>query len=1369
MFKRLLFQVVFMLSAAASSFAQKDDFRFSSFDAAQGLSHNQIKTFYKDSQGFLWIGTISGLNRYDGYNIRVFRNDPRSPVSISSDYIDAISEDPDGRLWIQTNSGIDIYDPENETFRNDPEAAVQAWGLPDANLKSITRDASGNFWFIHRQQGLFYFNSGLRKTSRISHKGGDTSSPASDSVSQVVPVPDGGVWIIHTNGIIEMLDARSLAVTYRSSAVADRYNFEVRDFRFIVDNEQDPWVYVADSNDGIYHLDRKTEKLEHLTSLSTPVALSSDIVRGIVQDNNNMIWVATDHGGITMIHKKKRSVRYLLNAPEDPQSLAQNSINCLYKDTDGIIWAGTFKSGVSYYHEKIIRFPLYKHSEGNPSSLPFDDINAFAEDEKGNLWIGTNGGGLIYFDRSTNKFRQYLHKASDPSSVSSNIIVSLCYDHNRVLWIGTYFGGMNSFDGKSFKRYNHVPGDTTSLSDNSVWEIYEDSDYNLWIGTLTHGVDLFDEQRRKVANFSNYRPNTLNANYITAFLETKDGEIWIGTGYGITIYNRQDGTFNHVLSRQNDPSSLSNNAVLSLLEDSRGMIWIGTHGGLDLYLPERNTFRAFTIDDGLPHNSILTLVEDGNRNFWMSTPNGLSNMVVSFQGDSLIPRFVNYDHFDGLQAKQFNENGVLKTWKGELAFSGSNGFNLFHPNDIPSSQLRSPVVLTSLEILNRSVRTGESLSDRIVLDKAVSLTREISLKPGENVFSLEFAALSFYHPEKTIYKYKLEGFNREWITTTAAQRKVTYTNLDPGDYVFRVMASNNDGVWSEKGLELKIRVLPPFWKTWYAMGIYVALVFAALLLTRRLIQQRERMKYIIEQERLEARRMHELDMMKIKFFTNVSHEFRTPLSLILTPVERMLKKAEDPVQRSQYQLIYRNARRLLNLVNQLLDFRKLEVQEIRFNPSEGDIIRFIRETVFSFSDLSEKKNIEMNFTTTVETIETVFDQDKLEKILFNLLSNAFKFTPQNGRIDIEADLPSPTELVIRVKDTGIGIPADKLGRVFDRFFQSDLPETMVNQGSGIGLSITREFVKAHGGNITVSSEVGKGSCFTVLLPVREVSEARRIEVPQQGDDITEAVHEHDHTTAGPRQPVLLLVEDNEDFRFYLKDNLRVHYSVIEASNGKEGWSKAITGLPDLVISDIMMPGMNGIELCTRIKNDQRVSHIPVILLTARNAEEQKLEGFESGADDYITKPFSFEILLSRIRNLIHQRELFQKEFRNQIAVKASNIRITSLDEQLIQKAIAAVEEKIAEPDFTVEDLSRELAMSRVHLYKKLHALTGKSPLEFIRTIRLQRAAQLLEESQLTVSEVAYKVGFNNPKYFARYFREQYNVLPSAYASGKRKS
>lgn len=1356
-----------------AAFAQADSYQFTRLNVNHGLSHNQINCFLRDSRGFMWVGTSSGLNRFDGYTFKSFKNNVSDSTSLPYNDIRNLFEDPDGRIWIVTNFTTSVYDPRLERFYRDPAIMFREYSIPPGTINAIVKDSKGYFWFVHEQEGLFRYDARSKEPLHVL-----VVPKERRAVSSFMEDNRGDFWIVYRNGLFEKVDGKKYRTVYTCDLLLKRYPNEYPVYSMAIDKENDLWIYNPDNfNRGAFYFNTSRKSLRHITTKGEDgLKLNNDIVRDIVVGDNGLIWVSTDHGGINLIDKKRSTVRYILHDPEDDKSLSQNSINALYKDNEGIIWVGTFKKGLSYYHENMNKFALYRHQVSGAASLPHDDINQFVEDDRGNLWIGTNGGGLVYFNRSTNTFRQYQHDPRNPNSLSNNIIVSLCFDHEKKLWIGTYFGGLNCFDGKKFIRYRHDKKNPRSLPDDSVWEIIEDSNNNLWIGTLTGSVAVLGPDRKEFRSFTT--PDGIYSGYVPALMEDGNGTIWVGTGYGVCLLKKGAEKFTNIIGN-GTPGSLSNNNVLSLLDDSRGLVWVGTQEGLNLYNPATGTFRAFREDDGLPHNTILSILEDNTGNLWISTPNGISNMEVGTDplNKDFSPSFRNYDESDGLQGRQFNESAALKTRSGELIFGGPNGFNLFRPDDIKLNKTKPPVVLIDFHIYDNSLQTGEKVNNRVVLPQSITVTDEVTLRHSDNVFSIEFAALSYFHPERNHYKYKLEGFNKEWLTTDGRSRKVTYTNLDPGDYVFTVVASNSDGFWNEEGASLRITVLPPFWKTKWAFGLYGLVILGALLLSRRLIQERERMRYRIEQERQEAHRTHELDMLKIKFFTNVSHEFRTPLSLILTPVERMLASASDAREKEQYQMIHRNARRLLNLVNQLLDFRKMEVEEIRLNESEGDVIAFLKEVVQSFSDLSEKKNIRLEFTTSVGKLETLFDQDKLEKIMFNLLSNAFKFTPEGGSVTVSLTLQESEkarQLAIAVADTGIGIPKENHTRIFERFFQNDLPKSMVNQGSGIGLSITKEFVRIHGGSIHLESEPDKGSCFTVLIPVKEISEivvAEKppvVELPKVNAAADMVLRDDQYVSGnGKSKPVILLVEDNEDFRFYLKDNLKVYYQLIEAANGLEGWKAAQQHLPDLVVSDVMMPEMNGIDLCRKLKNDRHTSHIPVILLTARTAPDQKMEGYQTGADDYVTKPFNFEILLSRIKNLISLRASLHQSFHQKIDVKASEISITSLDETLIKNALKSVEDRLSDPDFSVEDLSRELGMSRVHLYKKLLSLTGKSPLEFIRTIRLQRAAQLLEKSQLTVAEVAYKVGFNNPKYFAKYFREEYHVLPSHYGARKK--
>lgn len=1358
--------VLFFAGIGFSASAQSQQYQFARLDMTYGLSHHMVNDIVKDDHGFLWFATSSGLNRYDGYGIKVFRNIPGDTSAILVDDVTRLFKGPDGMLWIYSHSGNCIYNPRTEKFIRNTSSVLKQMSIAKGLITSIKKDNAGNFWFIHYNQGLFIYNPNKKETVRLTNDPKDPSSIYSMSMSATAEDNKGNIWLVHQDGVFEKIDKRTLKVVYRNTELKDKFSGETFEYRLMVDADNDLWLN-NDRNYGCFYFNSTTQKLEPINSESK-IKLKSDIVRQIVQDDKGMIWIGTDHGGINLIDKKDFSIRYLLSDEEDERTVSENSIHALYKDNEGIIWVGTYKNGVTYYHENIFRFRHYKHQASKPESLPFNDVNAFAEDKDGNIWIGTNGGGLVHFNRKTNSFKKYINNPNDPGSLSNNVIVSLLLDHKNDLWVGTYYGGLNKFDGKKFTRYNHDPKNPRSVGDDNIWEILEDSSHNIWLGTLKGGVSVFNRDKNEFYHYRSGDPNSIHTPYVPALLEDRQGNILIGTGYGLEVLDKSSGRFTHYLNNPNDPTTISSNGIFCIFEDSRGLVWIGTQGGLNLFDPQTKSFRAFIEKDGLKEKVILTLTEDDQKNLWMSTPSSLAKLIVTKnEGGDFQFTFKNYDQSDGLINGAFHENAVLKCSTGELVYGGSNGFNIFQPENIGVDKSEPKVIFTDFQVFNRSVKVGEEINDNLILPTAIGQVEEVTLKPANNVFSIEFAALNFFHAEKSQYMYIMEGFNKDWLVTNASERKITFTNLDPGSYTFKVKASNSDGTWVDEAAILRIKVLPPFWKSNIAFLLYGVFIIGGLLLLRYLAVTRERVKFRIQQERLQAHRMHELDVMKIKFFTNVSHEFRTPLTLILTPLEKLLKKSRDPDDTKQFQLIQRNARRLLNLVNQLLDFRKLEVQEVHLNSSEGDIVAFIRDLVYSFADVSEKRHIHLSFNTTVSMLETHFDQDKVEKIIFNLLSNAFKFTSESGKVSVDLAMLEDNDesfLEIKVVDTGIGIPAEKLDRIFERFFQNELPASMVNQGNGIGLSITQEFVRIHGGKIDVTSEVGQGSTFRVLLPVTKLEHHTEPLLDHELEDLEGTVNDSQPSVG---KPSLLLVEDNEDFRFYLKDNLYKEYHVIEACNGIQGFERAIKNIPDLIVSDIMMPEMDGIQLCKKLKADSTTSHIPVILLTARAAEDQKIEGFGSGANDYITKPFNFEILQSRIKNLIHQRESIQRHFNKHLEIKGSEIQVTSQDEKLVKNAILTVEENLTNKDFSVEELSRLMGMSRVLLYKKILALTGKTPIEFIRVIRLQRAAQLLEKSQFTVSEIAYQVGFNNPKYFAKYFKEEFHALPSAYALEKK--
>jgi signal transduction histidine kinase/ligand-binding sensor domain-containing protein/CheY-like chemotaxis protein len=1358
--------------------AQNNQFQFSHLDITSGLSHNDVTCIFKDNKGFMWFGTLSGLNRYDSYKFKIFKHSVSDTTSLDDDYIVSISEGPENKLWIETRNGFNIYDPATEKFSHDIDGYLRSISIPNRLITSIKKDRSGNFWFLHTTLGIYKYNPVSRKTTHLAHSESDTKSICFNTVSDLAEDSQGNLWLTYRSGILERLDPKNNQVTYRSS-LFNKLPPELNTaYKMFIDKQDDMWVFVPTYSAGVYYINIKKTIVKHIDKGSDQAHLNTDVVSSVIQDDNDRIWIATDHGGINLLDKKTFKIQYLLNREDDNKTIGQNSITLMYKDNTDIIWVGTYKKGVGYYHESIIKFPLYTHHlsdpVSDPRSLSFSDINNFVEDRIGNIWIGTNGGGLIYFDRTKGTFKTYLHDADNINSLTNNIIVCMYLDHDQKLWIGTYFGGLDCFDGKSFKHYKHNDALPGSISEDRICAITEDADGHLLVGTLSVGYNVLDRKTQTFTHFTNtHGENAIHSNYISKLLIDKKGDLWVVTAYGVDVLEKKTGKFIHHIHDDKDPNSIINNNTNNIMQDSEGLIWISTHEGLSIFNEETGNFTNIAKQDGLPDNTVIDIEQYDKNNIWVSTPNGLSDIIVDRTQKKLKFHFVNYNETEGLQGREFTENSSLKTRDGELLFGGGNGFNIFKPSNLRSNKNIPNLIFTDFQVFNQSLSVGDKINGRIILPKSISELQSVILKYNANVFSIEFAALNYFNPDKVKYQYTMVGFDKGWINADNKIRKATYTNLDPGDYTFKVRATNNE-YWNNKELTLKISVLPPFWKTVWAYILYALAIIGGLLYLRRRGIEKLRLQFSVEKEREEAHRMHELDLMKIKFFTNVSHEFRTPLSLIMAPVDKILKQTGEPEIQRQLLLINRNAKRLLNLVNQLLDFRKMEYQELKLHEKNGDIISFIKDLSYAFTDIADQKNIGFIFDTEIEEFYTSFDHDKIERILFNLLSNAYKFTPEGGQVSLlinllDNDVADLKRLEIRVIDTGIGIAEDKREKIFEPFFQNDIPGSMLNQGSGIGLSITKEFVKLHHGEIFVESEYNEGSCFTVLLPVKELSRSIPAGTPMILDHSPEFFLDNALQKNGfhkecrdLKKQTILLVEDNDDFRFYIKDNLKASFNVIEAENGKKGWQKALAQHPNLIVSDISMPEMNGIDLCLKIKNDSRTSHIPVILLTALVGEDQQLKGLETGASDYLTKPFNFEILQSKIRNILSQQEHMRKTYQKQVEASPTEMRVDSPDELFIKKVLVLIDNNISNPNFSVEELSSEVFVSRYTLYKKILSMTGKTPNELVRSMRLKRAAQLLETGHLTISQICHKVGFKSQKYFVKTFKSEYNTIPSKY-------
>lgn len=1309
-----------------------------------GLSNSRVIAISTDQKGFLWFGTASGLNRFDGYDFKIFLHNEKDTTSINDNYVDKIIKGPLHSLWIYTPKGWNKYDLKSEKFESRPRSWLSRIGLPHEWFKTIVSDPFGNFWFLYPGEGIYKYITKSRQ-SYLFNMTNSLHPLYSNDISSLTFDPPGNLWVVYANGMIEVR-------RYSDHRLIKRYsiseNISSQDYQIFIDAEGDVWVYVPGKKNPVYWYKLKEKVWVVLDTYSKRFQLNNDIVNGIVQDDQGKIWIATDHGGINVVDKSKESIHYISNDFSIKEISPSNAIKSLLKDPSGTIWMGTFKSGINSYNQTKSSFPHFRHNPKNSTSLPFDDVNCFAEDQVGNLWIGTNGRGLLYFDRVKQTFTTYL-QGNKGNGLSSNIISSLYVDRDNKLWIGTYFGGLNCYDGKQFIQYRHHSKIPHSLSDDSVWEIFEDRAGRLWIGTLNNGMQLLD---RKTNKFIDYRYDHPFNYSVNAIIEDRKENLWVGGSAGIEFYDKNRKLLQHFAYEQGIENSICNTTVLDIIEDARGWIWIATRDGLSIYNPEKKKFFKYHKIDGLPHQTILRLIKDKKNNIWASTPNGLSKITAHYSSDQVRLSFRNYDETDGLQGNTFNDDAAFITRSGELVFGGSNGFNLFFP---PSDQLKRknyPLFFTDLQLFNNSVRVGQKYNGQVILSESISATQKLSLQYDQNAIAIQFAALNYIDPGKITYSYQLQGLHDKWVTVDGNNRKISFTGLTPGSYTLVVRAEEN-GVINPVYAKLEIKILPPFWASTWAYVFYVLVIVIGLCWSRYRIISSARIKFKKEQQELEQLRRQELDAMKIHFFTNVSHELKTPLSLIITPIEKFLEQAFPENESRQFRLIHRNARRLLNMVDQLLDFRKLELGELHVHKKTARIFEFCKEVFETFSDLAEKRNIHFSFSIMGEEREIEFDPDKIERILFNLLTNAFKFTQEGGHVTLSVRNLDNKSIEIRVIDTGIGIANDKLELIFERFYQNKMPDNIMNQGSGIGLSISREFAKLHQGTLHAESQIGQGSEFILRLAIQ--SEPDHKIIPKGT-----VIPVEDRKQA--LKKTVLLVEDNEDYRHYMKEFLEPYFNIIVACNGKEGWQRALSEHPDLIVSDLNMPEMNGAELCQKVKADKRTAFIPVILLTVVSSEHSQLQGLEKGANDYITKPFRMEMLISKMKNLLTQQDRFKETYQTQVSVTTSELDTTSADKEWIKKVLTYIEANMGNSSLSVQGLGEEFAVGRATLYRKIFELTGKTPVEFIRSVRLQRAQHMLETKQWSIAEIAYQVGFTDPKYFSKVFREEFGITPSTY-------
>lgn len=1318
-------------------------YQFKHLEVSDGLSNNSVNTICKDRDGFMWFGTTTGLNRYDGYTFKIYQHAENDPGSLPDNYITDIVEMPDGRFWVNTGRGYVLFDKEQDCFITDVTGFMknlESGGVPE----QVFVDREGNTCLSVAGEGCYRYKEGGKRLffSYVEH------SLPEHGVTQIAECSDG-LLLIYNTGLLVCLDRATLAIKWKSDEIKKYIPAgKTIEFSLFVDRDNCIWAY---SLMGIWAYDCGTKSWR--TDLTGIWSSRLDvIIHAVAQDIEGRIWVGKDYDGIDVLEKETGKVTSLVAHDDNGRSLPHNTIYDLYADRDGIMWVGTYKKGVSYYSESIFKFNMYE----------WGDITCIEQADENRLWLGTNDHGILLWNRSTGKAEPFWR---DAEGQLPNPVVSMLKSKDGKLWVGTFNGGLYCMDGSRVRSYKEGAGN--ALASNNVWALVEDDKGRIWIASLGGGLQCLEPLS---GTFETYTSNNsaLLENNVTSLCWVDNNTLFFGTAnQGVGMMDMRTREIKKIQG-QSGNVKLSNDAVNHVYKDSRGLVWIATREGLNVYDTRRHMFLDLSPVAEAKGNFIAAITEDQERNMWVSTSRKVIRVTVASDGkggylfDSRA-----YNSEDGLQNCDFNQRSIKTLHNGIIAIGGLYGVNVFAPDHIRYNKMLPNVMFTGLSLFDEAVKVGQLYGGRVLIKKELNDVENVEFDYKQNIFSVSFASDNYNLPEKTQYMYKLEGFNNDWLTLPLGVHNVTFTNLAPGKYVLRVKAINSDGYVGIKEATLGIVVNPPFWMSWWAYLLYTVGLVIVLFLARYRMLKREREKFHLQQIENEVAKNEEINNMKFRFFTNVSHELRTPLTLIISPLEGMLKETTDELQSTRLQLMYRNAQRLLHLVNQLLDFRKGEMSTHQLSLSEGDIISYVHSVCNSFLLMADKKHIQFSFFSGIDTFSMAFDADKVGKIVMNLLSNAFKFTPEGGRVTvmIEHVAGTPDILEIKIADTGIGISDVDKEHIFERFYQADHKGVEETTGNGIGLSLVRDFVTLHEGEVKVFDNIGMGSVFVIQFPVKHVE--TQVQLPEErgipvGDEEDKEMKEEAREeTERKNFPLLLIVDDNEDFRIFMRYSLELQYRVKLAVNGKEAWEMMQEELPDLVISDVMMPQMDGNELCRLIKQDKRTAHIPVILLTARQNTEAKLEGLQTGADDYVTKPFNMTILVLRIRKLI-ELSRYHRVTQGMIDPAPSEIVITSLDEKLIEKAIKYVEDNMSRTELSVEELSRELGMSRVHLYKKLLQITGKTPIEFIRVIRLKRAAQLLRESQLHVSEVAFEVGFNNPKYFSRYFKDEFAVLPSVY-------
>jgi signal transduction histidine kinase/ligand-binding sensor domain-containing protein/CheY-like chemotaxis protein len=1337
-----------------------------------GLPTDEVKQVYQDKEGYIWIATGDGLCRYDGYQLKTYKTNLYTPDLLSSNKLTAIAEDGNHNLWIGTTNGLNVLNKITGKIRR-----IDTKKLANNNIQAILVTKENVVW-IGTANGLNKYNADNDSFTYYDNASTNYRLRGND-IKTLIEDHKGNIWIGTWNGGITRYDP-SKNTFYPYPKINPSNSAHV----IFEDNQHNIWV--GSWGYGLFRLEnpynpQKTTYINYRHYKNDAGSLSDNIVYALSQDlNTNTIWVGT-RSGLSILNDNKNTSSFTNHLPNQSERfLLYNEVNSILRDNSGLMWLGTLGGGVSIVNTQRIMFNLNQLTEVK-NKIYSNSVRSIYIDNNGINWLGIGSYGLVSYNPSKNKYTFYEdHPDFAENPINSTVYSTIQPYNTNSYWFATYGQGIFIYNpALSNNKVRNIRVNTHPwLANDCVYYLKEDNNHNIWIGT-TDGISVYYPKTNKGVSYP-YLGQKINGTKHYAVFDIEESDkntIWLATA--------EDGVFkvdkNSVTSKIDnfyhysvENKKLNNNNVQCLYKDRQGRLWLGSEGGgLSLYDAEKDAFVSVQQKYNLPGDIVYNIVEDDKGDLWLGTNAGLITLKFSSDSSAVNNRLLTrqYTITDGLQDNSFNRNAIFKSNKGELYFGGHKGFNVFYPSTLSEKNIISPIVITDIKIFNKSLEILDKKLRNKISENAPGYTRKIRLPYNYNNFSIEFASLSYSNSMQSKYAYILNGFDKEWQYTDATRRFASYNNLKNGTYSFYLKSSNENGVWSET-IKLQIVILPPPWLTWWAFLIYFCLIISAVYFSLKITRSKLLLQNAIRVRDVEKQKIEELNHAKLQFFTNITHEFLTPLTILSASVDEL--KIISPQNKEFYAVMSNNISRLIRLLQQILEFRKAEAGNLKLKVSKGDIADFVKAGVDSFKPLMKKNKMHFSLLCDPESIIGYFDQDKLDKILFNLLSNASKYNKPGGsiQVDLHYDLNDKNKVILSVKDNGEGIQPQAIKGLFKRFYEGDY-RRFNTIGTGIGLSLTKDLVELHKGEISVESEVGVGTTFYIKLPINQESYTEN-----EIDDytylpktvLTDTFENDENDENDELEEIetlkhysLLLIEDNEELLQLMMKLLSREYNVFTAKNGKDGIEILETEDIDLAVSDIMMPVMNGIEFCKAVKSKFEISHVPIILLTAKTKEEDRIEAYDSGADGFISKPFNLNVLHSKIKNLLKSKERTAQEFKKQFIFEVKDMNFTSMDEEFLARAIDCVHKHIDDTNFDQQHFADALSISKSTLYKKLKSLTGLNTSSFIRNIRLKTACKIIDEKKkLRISELAYAVGFNDPKYFSACFKKEFGLIPSEY-------